>query len=111
MREATAGKQVPWESSSLEGDFYFRLCPGHNRQCRRAPSHLNRVLRRNGPLRAEPTEEPASRGEKAPMTLKTWKEPVTGLVFVWVPGGCYLMGSPKVRKSVQKMKGRCMRFA
>ena len=24
--------------------------------------------------------------------LKTWKEPVTGMEFVWVPGGCYEMG-------------------
>ena len=24
VREATQGKQVPWEASSLEGDFYFR---------------------------------------------------------------------------------------
>ena len=26
VREATGGRQVPWESSSLEGDFYF-ICP------------------------------------------------------------------------------------
>ncbi len=22
----------------------------------------------------------------------TWTEPVTGMIFVWVPGGCYMMG-------------------
>jgi formylglycine-generating enzyme required for sulfatase activity len=25
---------------------------------------------------------------------KTWKDPVTGMEFVWVPGGCFKMGSP-----------------
>lgn len=25
---------------------------------------------------------------------KTWTEPVTGMEFVWVPGGCFQMGSP-----------------
>jgi len=23
---------------------------------------------------------------------KTWTEPVTGMVFIWVPAACYLMG-------------------
>ena len=23
-----------------------------------------------------------------------WHEPVTGMAFVWVPGGCFEMGSP-----------------
>jgi len=29
----------------------------------------------------------------------TWTEPVTGMEFVWVPGGCYQMGSPLKGKS------------
>jgi len=29
----------------------------------------------------------------------TWTEPVTGMEFVWVPGGCYHMGSPLKGKS------------
>lgn len=38
----------------------------------------------------------ADRGpaEVASITLKTWIEPVTGMQFVWIPGGCYRMGSP-----------------
>ena len=27
VRESTGGKQIPWESSSLEGDFFFRSAP------------------------------------------------------------------------------------
>ena len=28
----------------------------------------------------------------APTVGQIWKEPVTGMEFVWVPGGCYEMG-------------------
>ena len=27
-----------------------------------------------------------------PTAGQIWKEPVTGMEFVWVPGGCYEMG-------------------
>jgi len=29
---------------------------------------------------------------------KTWREPVTGMAFVWVPGGCFEMGTPASEK-------------
>ena len=98
VREATGGRQVPWESSSLEGDFYF-LFP-----LPQPPVQTAAVLPKPGaqgaPERSASgqAEEPASRGEKPVRSLKTWKEPVTGLVFVWVPGGCFLMGSPTKRE-------------
>ncbi|NLI83644.1 MAG: SUMF1/EgtB/PvdO family nonheme iron enzyme [Deltaproteobacteria bacterium] len=82
VKELTQGKQVPWESSSLEGDFFFK-----------APE--------KGP---EPAEREGGSGGVIPVaklggdaparSVRTWKEPVTGMVFVWVPGGCFLMGSP-----------------
>jgi len=31
-------------------------------------------------------------GSDTPSAGKIWKEPVTGMEFVWVPGGCYEMG-------------------
>jgi formylglycine-generating enzyme required for sulfatase activity len=31
-------------------------------------------------------------GSDTPKAGKIWKEPVTGMEFVWVPGGCYEMG-------------------
>jgi formylglycine-generating enzyme required for sulfatase activity len=31
--------------------------------------------------------------QKEPQPGDTWTEPVTGMEFVWVPGGCYQMGS------------------
>ena len=50
-------------------------------------------------------EESAPRGEKPIRAVKTWKEPVTGLVFVWVPGGCFLMGSPQSEKDRSEDEG------
>ncbi len=31
-------------------------------------------------------------GSETPSAGKIWKEPITGMEFVWVPGGCYEMG-------------------
>jgi formylglycine-generating enzyme required for sulfatase activity len=88
VREATMGKQIPWESSSLEGDFYFKL---PERAVASAPSSQ---------VPAQVVAASAPRGEPPRQPFKTWKEPVTGIEFVWVPAGCFLMGSP------QKEEGR-----
>ncbi|MGE4299015.1 MAG: formylglycine-generating enzyme family protein [Desulfovibrionaceae bacterium] len=37
---------------------------------------------------ASPTPQPQAGSGK------TWTEPTTGMAFVWVPGGCFQMGSP-----------------
>jgi len=105
VREATGGRQVPWESSSLEGDFYFLWPVPHPlTQTTLTTPKLSPAaeLERSA---AEPAQEQATRGEKPIRTLKTWKEPVTGLVFVWVPGGCFLMGSPKSEKDRSEDEG------
>lgn len=85
VREATQGKQIPWESSSLEGDFFFR-----------APSQEPPRIAVTGkePAPSVAPIAPVARGEHQVKVPKTWREPVTGIQFVWVPGGCYLMGSP-----------------
>ncbi|MFZ2448456.1 MAG: SUMF1/EgtB/PvdO family nonheme iron enzyme [Syntrophobacteraceae bacterium] len=101
VREATRGKQTPWESSSLEGDFYFRSPPPVQAappvQVTAAPAQGQA-----GPGASErsasPQAEPVSRSERPVKALKTWREPVTGLEFVWVQGGCFLMGSPQTEK-------------
>ncbi|MEW5734232.1 MAG: formylglycine-generating enzyme family protein [Thermodesulfobacteriota bacterium] len=28
----------------------------------------------------------------------TWTDPVTGMEFVWIPGGCFMMGTPETEK-------------
>jgi len=88
VREATLGRQIPWESSSLEGDFYFKL------PVREAVSDPSPQT--HGPVAAAALP----RGDMSLRQFRTWKEPVTGMEFVWVPGGCFLMGSP------QKEEGR-----
>jgi len=93
VRETTQGKQVPWESSSLEGDFYFKF-----------PTAATPPV----PVPDKPVPMPqtvTARGEKPARTLKTWKEPITGMEFVWVPGGCFLMGSPQTEKDREADEG------
>jgi formylglycine-generating enzyme required for sulfatase activity len=103
VREATEGRQVPWESSSLEGDFYFLrpLQPAEQKAMTQPkPSPPAESERPDvGPV------EQSARGEKPARNLKTWKEPVTGIVFVWVPGGCFLMGSPKSEQERSEDEG------
>ncbi len=94
VRESTQGKQVPWESSSLEGDFYFKPLL--------AKSVPQVATERSAEQVAAP-QVAASRGEGSggaarSRPLKTWKEPSTGMEFVWIPGGCFLMGSPMSEK-------------
>jgi formylglycine-generating enzyme required for sulfatase activity len=106
VREATRGKQIPWESSSLEGDFYFRF-PPPTQVASSAPvttPPAQSTAASGMPDRSAATE-PASRGEKPFRTIKTWKEPVSGLEFVWIPGGCFLMGSPQSEKNRAEDEG------
>lgn len=94
VREMTQGKQIPWESSSLEGDFYFR------KPVEKPPEKPVETVTPS----PEPSEKTSlvqpqiPRGEAPPRSPKTWKEPVTGMEFVWIPGGCYLMGSPQAEE-------------
>jgi len=37
-------------------------------------------------------------GEAEPSPGSEWVEPATGMEFVWIPGGCFMMGSPKSEK-------------
>jgi formylglycine-generating enzyme required for sulfatase activity len=36
-----------------------------------------------------------------PTSGDIWKEPVTGMEFVWVPEGCFMMGSPLTERTAQ----------
>jgi formylglycine-generating enzyme required for sulfatase activity len=83
VRKGSGGKQIPWENTSLEGDFYFK--PGKPGE---APTQLASLA-------------PALESESAPgmeATGETWTEPTTGMEFVWVPKGCFQMGSPEHEK-------------
>lgn len=84
VRSRTGGNQVPWESVSLEGDFYFT--PTSN------------------PSSAQPITSAASKQEN--VDLPTYSESINGIgiEMVRVPAGKFLMGSPasdSLRSSVE----------
>jgi len=105
VREATRGKQTPWESSSLEGDFYFMAPPTRTTPSDHGAASSAGQLAPSGDKSGTAKVEPVSRSEKPVKSFKTWKEPVTGLEFVWVQGGCYLMGSPQTEKGRSEDEG------
>jgi formylglycine-generating enzyme required for sulfatase activity len=80
VSQSTGGRQRPWISSS----FY--------RQC---------FLRGQGGQGAAPNTQvamarvPGQKPEPGPglPSVKSWRDPTTGMEFVWVPGGCYQMGA------------------
>jgi formylglycine-generating enzyme required for sulfatase activity len=87
VRQVTDGKQIPWESSSLEGDFYFAGTP-HDTGADTAMVASQRPAAISSEMTLTRGGDPAVRN------AKTWKEPITGMEFVWVAGGCFQMGSP-----------------
>gem|GEM_PF-2019587 len=83
VRLKTNGQQVPWESTSLEGAFYF--LPSGERPVMAAEA---------APTPAYQTAPPKQAAK--PVLQKAddeiWVEPTTGMEFVWTPKGCYRMG-------------------
>ncbi|HOI72552.1 MAG TPA: SUMF1/EgtB/PvdO family nonheme iron enzyme [Syntrophales bacterium] len=73
----TRGKQVPWESTSLTGDFYFR--GGGSGTSAAAPA-------------PEEREEVAMARPPAPPREDRFTDAATGMEFVLVRGGCFRMG-------------------
>jgi len=80
----TGGKQVPWESSSLKGDFYF--VPG------------GRAEERPTPAPSRQDFAMASRPEAPPEDARTVSSPTLGAEFALIPAGTFMMGSPADEK-------------
>ncbi len=78
LSRETGDRQIPWELSSLQGDFYFT--PG------RAGAAAEPVRRFS--------EQPVS-AAGAPLGERTFRSPALGAVFVLIPAGTFTMGSPK----------------
>ena len=84
LSQDTEGKQVPWELSSLEGDFFF--VPGDNKN-----AGYSRDL-------SDGRETVAARTKQSTKERSffdggdTFKDTVTGMEFILVKGGCFLMG-------------------
>ncbi|MEZ4599561.1 MAG: formylglycine-generating enzyme family protein [Syntrophotaleaceae bacterium] len=50
-------------------------------------------------LKEEPRQAEQPQSRQTPTPARSWTEPVTGMEFVWVPGGCFQMGSPASEES------------
>jgi formylglycine-generating enzyme required for sulfatase activity len=95
----TGGKQTPWESSSLTGDFYFVSTQNGEEQQRPQPEQQQFAAEQQ-PLASENLRSETGRQqreEEAPKPQEAqagreWRDPTTGMVFVYVPRGCYEMG-------------------
>ena len=97
VRKGSGGKQIPWENTSLEGDFYFK--PGKAGET--PPQQVASIA---------PTLAPHARPRRG-SDGETWTDPTTGMEFVWVPGGCFKMGSPtyeKNRKEDERQQDVCV---
>ncbi len=83
LSQDTLGKQVPWELSSLEGDFFF--IPGNK------SSDYSRELSDSRETIAARTKQ--STKERSFLEGgNTYKDPVTDMEFILVQGGCFQMG-------------------
>lgn len=93
VRTRTNGRQIPWESTSLEGAFYFKL-PQKDIASSDGSAHRNAVIPQSQNARHGLSAEisPGQTMEMKPEAGEVWKDPVTGMAFVWVPEGCYQMG-------------------
>jgi formylglycine-generating enzyme required for sulfatase activity len=82
LSKETGGKQVPWELSSLEGDFFFVT----GQAPRAALSRDTGEGRESGGVSARPSPIRSS------LEQKTFKDAATGMEFILVQGGCFQMG-------------------
>ncbi|MGE4297054.1 MAG: SUMF1/EgtB/PvdO family nonheme iron enzyme [Desulfovibrionaceae bacterium] len=66
---------------------------GVEEACRNLKKTVNGILAQlEQETPASNPDEPPAGGGQSP-SAKTWTDPTTGMEFVWVPGGCFRMGS------------------
>jgi formylglycine-generating enzyme required for sulfatase activity len=82
LSRETDGKQVPWELSSLEGDFFF--VPGNGKNT----GHSGSLLDDGNTVAARSKTSTA----RSSLAGDTFKDTVTGMEFILVNGGCFPMG-------------------
>lgn len=106
----TNGGQVPWDSSSMTGDFYFVPSASALATTTVAdvPPVPDPVPVSPGPAPSPvvipvPSTAPAHAGIPAPGQLLS--DPLSGLLFSWVPAGSFTMGSPTAEKYRSRNEG------
>jgi formylglycine-generating enzyme required for sulfatase activity len=84
LSKQTHGKQIPWELSSLQGDFFFNP----------VSSEANRsLLAEEKKVVLAEIVPPAKAIERSVKNLPPkFRDPATGMEFVLVKGGCFKMG-------------------
>jgi formylglycine-generating enzyme required for sulfatase activity len=110
VMENTGGRQMPWVSSTPLPDFYLAGgAPEDRYQLPVQPEKVTTAPAVKTPednVSAQTAEKTEKKAVSAPATEvfpdkvppsnpkagDVWTEPVSGMVFVWVPGGCYKMG-------------------
>ncbi len=124
----TGRKQIPWESSSLTGDFYFA---GGGQLASIAPVPAPPAAPKQAPvpqpapaapqkaapqpqapqqqtMAPAPKQVPPAPAAGEPRAGEIWTEPATGMEFAWVPGGCYRMGSAGGRADEKPVHEVCL---
>ena len=85
LNQDTGGKQIPWELSSLQGDFFFHPA---KRTAAGAAQTIPETKTAAGSAAVARTSV-----EKPKKDLPfTFTDPVTGMEFILVRGGCFQMG-------------------
>ncbi len=102
VKKETNGRQIPWEHSSLTEPFFFRLEQPENASV----LHNEKIteigkteIGKTAAVQVQTEEKeavelqsPSISDISEPEAGKTWKEEITGMEFVWVPTGDYIMG-------------------
>ena len=79
VMQTTDRKQVPWLSTTPFPDYYLAMG---------SQSPMGQVQ-----VQEPVTKQPITIKSSKPKQLRTWADPTTGMEFVWIPKGCYQMGS------------------
>jgi len=109
VMRATSGKQVPWEHSSLIGDFYFQqeaaasvprpklsANPPRGPKAHLQPSEGDATPQPQEPAASKPAAQVAPRVESVPSTLPEFHMNRYGMRFNRIAPGTFQMGSGSV---------------
>lgn len=91
VRIKTYGKQVPWETTSLEKPFFFDQVNIDAASYIPVENNLPDV-KSDVPVNLEVNSMVKTGQPGNPSVSSTYLESATGIEFVWVPEGCFQMG-------------------
>lgn len=102
--QETNGGQVPWDSSSMTGDFYF--VPATPAAATITVADVPPVpVPVSPPSVAKPVQPAVTAPAGIPTPGQLLSDPLSGLLFSWVPAGSFTMGSPAAEKYRSRNEG------